>query len=200
MRILEPALIAAIRLLAGATPRWHGSEPSFRQRVYFANHASHLDFLFIHAALPPNLRRHVRPVAAADYWNKSALRRYLMNEVFHGVLLDRKAWQVNPLEPCLAALNQGDSLIIFPEGTRGSGQSLQAFKPGIAHLAKWKPDVELVPVWIDNAYRILPKGFFFPVPLLCSVSFGAPLFWRDGDTIENFLRQAHASLQALCPR
>jgi 1-acyl-sn-glycerol-3-phosphate acyltransferase len=200
MRIVEPALVAAIRLLAGATPRWQGCEPSFTQRVYFANHASHLDFLFIHAALPPTLRRHVRPVAAADYWSKTALRRRLMREVFHGVLLDRKAWQINPLEPCLEALSRGDSLILFPEGTRGSGQTLQPFKPGLAHLAKLKPKVELVPAWIDNAYRILPKGFFFPVPLLCSVSFGAPLLWKDGDTIESFLQRAHASLESLCPR
>ncbi len=200
MRILEPLLVNAMRLLTGATPRWLGCGPSHAQRVYFANHSSHLDFLLIYAALPARLRRHVRPVAAADYWNKTPLRRHLMRNVFHGVLLDRQTWQVNPLESCLQALNQGDSLILFPEGARGSGERLQPFKPGLAHLAKRNPNVEFVPVWIDNAYRILPKGFLFPVPLLCSLTFGAPQKWKDNQSVEDFLSQSFASLQSLSPR
>jgi hypothetical protein len=200
MNLLEPILVSAIRLLTGATPRWLGCEPSHAQRIYFANHTSHLDFLLLYAALPSHLRRHVRPVAAADYWQRNALRRYLMREVFRGVLLDRHSWQVNPLEPCLAALSRGDSLIYFPEGTRGAGESLQPFKPGIAHLAKRCPTVELVPVWIDNSYRILPKGFFLPVPLLCSLSFGTPLRWKDSLTVDAFLEELRRSLASLCPR
>lgn len=200
MRLLEPLLVHSIRLLTGATPRWLGCDPSHAQRVYFANHASHLDFLLLYAALPPHLRLHVRPVAAADYWNKTPLRRHLMQNVFHGVLLDRQSWQVNPLEPCLEALSKGDSLILFPEGTRGSGEKLQPFKPGLAHLAKRKPTVEFIPVWIDNAYRILPKGFLFPVPLLCSLTFGAPQRWNESQSLEEFLRQSHAALESLSPR
>lgn len=200
MNFLEPLLVTGIRLLTGATPRWLGCDPSHAQRVYFANHSSHLDFLLLYASLPPHLRLHVRPVAAADYWNKTKLRRHLMHQVFHGVLLDRHSWQVNPLEPCLQALAKGDSLILFPEGTRGSGESLQPFKPGLAHLAKLKPGVEFIPVWIDNAYRILPKGFLFPVPLLCSLTFGAPLRWKQDSTIEDFTHQAHTALLNLCPR
>jgi 1-acyl-sn-glycerol-3-phosphate acyltransferase len=198
--MVEGILIHAVRLLAGAHARWQGCGPSPEQRIYAANHSSHLDFLLLSSALPEPLRRRTRPVAAAEYWTSGRVRRYLIQDVFRCVLLGRQSFQLNPLDAVGTALRQGDSLIFFPEGTRGPGDNLQPLKPGIFHLARWFPEIDIVPVWIDNSYRILPKGFAIPVPLLSSMTFGAPLRWKDGQQQEQFLDELRASLEALRPR
>jgi 1-acyl-sn-glycerol-3-phosphate acyltransferase len=197
---IEWVLIVSVRLLSGAQPRWQGCTPSPGQRIYVANHSSHLDALLLFSALPAPLRHRTRPVAAAKYWSAGPLRRYLIHSIFRGILVGGEgSSQLNPLEPVARALRQGDSLIFFPEGTRGSGEKLQPLKPGIAHLARWFPDIDIIPVWIDNSYRILPKGFAIPVPLLCSISFGAPLRWKNGQQKEEFLDQLRKELEALQP-
>ncbi len=178
------ALLAAIaRLITGTNARWIGCAPDSRQRVYFANHTSNLDALVIWASLPPLLRDRTRPVAARDYWVKGKLRRYLANHVFNAVLIERKnpTPHDNPLADMLNALGDRNSLIIFPEGGRQTGTEMAPFKGGLFHLAKDRPDVELVPVLIENLNRILPKGEFLPVPLLGSVSFGAPIRLEAGE-------------------
>lgn len=197
---LEWMLLRAVRFLAGAQARWQGCAPAAGQRIYVANHSSHLDFVLLSSALPPDLRRRTRPVAAAEYWTAGPLRRYLIRAVFRGVLVERERFRLNPLEPVLDAVRRGDSLIVFPEGTRGPGAALQPLKPGIFYVARQFPAVDLVPVWIDNAYRILPKGFAFPVPLLCSMTFGAPLRAREGEAQEDFLARVRAALEALRPK
>jgi 1-acyl-sn-glycerol-3-phosphate acyltransferase len=197
---IEGILIRAARLLAGAQARWEGCGPAPEQRIYVANHSSHLDFMLLSSALPETLRRRTRPVAAAEYWTSGPVRRYLIQNVFRCVLLGRRGFQLNPLEPVASALHQGDSLIFFPEGTRGPGDKLQPLKPGIFHLARWFPGVDIVPVWIDNSYRILPKGFAIPVPLLSSMTFGAPLRWKEAQRQEEFLAELREALEALRPR
>ena len=189
------------KLVTGVRPVWRGSVPDPKQRVYFANHRSHGDFVLIWASLPPYLRRLTRPVAGADYWLTSALRRYIANRVFRGVLIDRKAsrTQPNPIELMGNALTAGDSLIIFPEGTRNLGEDLLPFKSGIYHLAKAHPEAELIPVWIENLGRVMPKGSFVPAPLLCSLTFGAPMSVVPDETKEVFLERARAALLNLSP-
>ena len=116
-------------------------------------------------------------MAGSDYWNKSALRRYIISRVFNGVLIDRERKNPvdNPLQPMLDALEKGDSLIIFPEGTRNLEEGLLPFKSGLYHLAKRYPQAQVIPVWIANLNRVMPKGRVLPLPLLCTTSFGAPL-------------------------
>jgi 1-acyl-sn-glycerol-3-phosphate acyltransferase len=169
-RIVALLITVSTRLLTGAQPRWVGCMPCDTQRIYFANHTSHVDFLLIWSVLPGRLRHRTRPVAALDYWNHGALRRYLAAHVFRGVLVTRghADREHNPIEVLLKALDNGASLILFPEGTRGPGREVQLFKPGLYHLAEARPDVELVPVWIDNSYRVMPKGLPLPIPLLKS--------------------------------
>jgi 1-acyl-sn-glycerol-3-phosphate acyltransferase len=198
--ILELIILGSVRLLTGAQARWQGCAPTAQQRIYYANHTSHLDFVMVASALPALLRRQIRPVAAAEYWTAGPLRRYLIHTVFRGVLVERERRSLNPLEPVLEALRGGASLIIFPEGTRGTGDSLQPFKPGIFHIAKMHPSVNLVPVWIDNSYRIMPKGFLFPVPLLCSMTFGEPIRWDGKQSQEEFLLRISTALESLCPQ
>lgn len=196
------ALCGFAKLLTGVRAVWRGSMPDdTRQRVYFANHRSHGDFVLIWAALPEHLRSRTRPVAGADYWQAGALRRYLANRVFRGVLIARKVDRrhANPIELMGAALAAGDSLIIFPEGTRNPGDTLLPFKSGIYHLAKAHPEVELVPVWIENLGRVMPKGTFVPVPLLCSLTFGQALSLTPDEARDNFLERARQALLALAP-
>ncbi len=197
--IAKASLILLVRVLTGVRVHWRGAEPVAKQRVYFANHTSNLDALVIWAALPEALRTQTRPVAAHDYWSPGFVRPYLAKRVLNAVLIERKNVTVknNPLTPMLAALDEGCSLIIFPEGGRMAGGAPAPFKSGIHHLATKRPEVEFVPVWIDNVNRVLPKGEIFPVPMLGSVTVGTPLTLAEGESKESFMQRAHQALCAL---
>jgi 1-acyl-sn-glycerol-3-phosphate acyltransferase len=201
MRIVAPALAGAltgfVRLLTGATARWTGCAPAHTQRIYFANHRSHADFVLIWASLPSELRRMTRPVAGGDYWEKDAVRRFIIHEVLRGVCIDRsrQAGSEDPVEVIVNALNGGDSLILFPEGTRNtSDELLLPLRSGLFNVATRRPDVELVPVWMENLGRVLPKGETIPVPLLCSVTFGTPLRVGGGEDRKAFLERSRQAL------
>ena len=189
------------RLLTGVRPIWRGVAPNRRQRIYFANHRSHGDFLLLWSALPVDLRTHTRPVAAADYWLGGHLRRYVSQRVFHCVLINREANRTagNPIEQMSEAIAAGDSLILFPEGTRNLGDELLPFKSGLYHLAKACPEVELIPVWIENLGRVMPKGSFIPAPLLCTLIFGEALQLQTEEKRDVFLERARNALLAIAP-
>ena len=201
-RLVASLIIGFVRLLTGAQAFWRGGRPNAAQRIFFANHASHGDFVLLWASLPPWLRRRTRPVAGADYWNKSALRHFIGGRVFRAVLIDRerKEGSPDPVEQMVAALAGGDSLILFPEGTRNTTDAvLLPFKSGLFHLANRYPGAELVPVWINNLARVMPKGQPIPIPLLCTVTFGASLPRIDGEDKVAFLERARAAMLALRP-
>jgi len=200
-RLLGSLLCGFARLLTGVRALWLGCEPAPRTRVYFANHRSHGDFVLIWASLPPDLRRRTRPVAGADYWLTTPLRRFLIERVFNGVCIDRRPERhgPNPVEQMGTALAAGESLILFPEGTRNMGDGLLPFKSGLHHLARAHPEAELVPVWIENLGRVMPKGSLIPVPLLCTLSFGPPLTPVEGESRDAFLTRARAALLDLAP-
>jgi 1-acyl-sn-glycerol-3-phosphate acyltransferase len=209
------SLLAAVaRGISGVQVQWAGCEPDERQRIYFANHTSHLDFVVLWSALPSEIRAHTRPIAAKDYWEETSLRLYLAKNVFHAVLLERGAMGKSKtpeegrfvgrslIEDMATALGQENSLILFPEGTRGTGEKVGPFRAGLYHLAERRPDVELVPAFLDNLNRILPKGEFLPVPMLSLLTFGKPLHLEAGEEKEAFLeraREAVASLRRIGP-
>jgi 1-acyl-sn-glycerol-3-phosphate acyltransferase len=190
-----------IQLITGAQARWVGSVPSAERRIYFANHTSNLDFPVIWASLPADLRQRTRPIAARDYWDSSRLRRYLAKDVFNAILIERHkvTARENPLLPMEEALDAGDSLIIFPEGTRALDDDapMNPFKPGLYHLAKRHPDVQLVPVYLENLNRILPKGDLLLVPLLAAVTFGPAIKLEPGENKLLFLDRARSAVAAL---
>ena len=191
-------LLGIVRVLTGAQARWYGCPPKAEQRIYFANHQSHADLVMIWAALPHELRAITRPVAARDYWTKSPLRRWITTAVFNAVYVDReRKGEGDPLAPLEEALERGDSIILFPEGTRGDGEEPQAFRSGLYSLATRFPDVVLVPAWIDNIQRVMPKGEVVPVPILCSVTFGKPIRVEPGEERRAFLDRARGAVIAL---
>ncbi len=196
------ALLLFVRLVTAARAVWQGSAPDLTQRIYFANHTSNGDFVLLWAVLPPPVRERTRPVAAADYWLVSPLRRFIGRDVFDAVLIDRRpeARTADPVEQMAEAVGQGSSLILFPEGGRNSSdQPLLPFKSGLFHLASRCPGVDLVPVWIANLNRVMPKGEVIPVPLICTVTFGEPLRLFPGEEKDGFLHRAEAALLALRP-
>ena len=194
-------LLASIaRLITGAQGHWKGCPPKAEQRIYFANHQSHFDWVLIWAALPRDLRAGTRPIAARDYWTKTRFKQWLTTEVFHAVYVSRqRSEDEDPLDPLLEALERGDSLVIFPEGTRSNRDEPMPFKSGLFHLAERHPEVPLVPTWIDNVQRVMPKGEVVPVPVLCTVTFGAPIHLQAGEDKRDFLERARAAVIAQRP-
>jgi 1-acyl-sn-glycerol-3-phosphate acyltransferase len=197
-KIMSLFLLGLIRLLTGAQARWWGCPPMAEQRIYFANHQSHADLVMIWAALPLELRGITRPIAAKDYWTKTPFKQWITTHVFNAIYVDRaRVADQDPLEPLIDALNNGDSIILFPEGTRGHAEEPQPFKSGLYNLALKFPDVKLIPAWINNVQRVMPKGEVVPVPILCSVTFGAPIRIEPDEDHRAFLDRARAAVIAL---
>lgn len=197
-KLMSFFLLGLVRVLTGAQARWYGCPPKAEQRIYFANHQSHADLVMIWAALPEELRSITRPIAAKDYWTTSPFKKWITTEVFNAVYVDReRVGDQDPLAPLIQALDSGNSIILFPEGTRGHAEEPQAFKAGLYNLAMKFPQVVLVPAWINNIQRVMPKGEVVPVPVLCSVTFGAPITVAPGEERRAFLDRARQCVMAL---
>ncbi len=198
--ITGSAITLFARLVTAPRAIWAGIEPVQKQRVYFANHTSNADFVLLWTVLPPALRYRTRPVAALDYWLKTPLRAFIGRDVFNAVLIDRRPEErvADPVALMGEALAEGSSLIIFPEGVRNMGdEALLPFRTGLYHLARQNPDVDLVPVWISNLNRVMPKGEIVPLPLICTLTFGTALHLGEGEDKAAFLARSHAALLAL---
>ena len=198
-RTIASLLAFTARVISGASARWVDCQPDTCQRVYFANHTSHLDALVLWSALPAEVRRLTRPVAARDYWERGWVRRYLANRIFHALLIDRRNIKVHrsPVDEMLRTIGDRYSLIVFPEGHRNTADELAPFKSGLYYLAKKRPDLELVPAYIDNLNRVLPRGEFLPVPLLSCITFGPPMWLEHGETKSEFLQRARDAVLRL---
>ncbi len=194
------------RIVSGARAQWIGCRPLTAQRIYYANHSSHLDFILLWSALPQEIRCVTRPVAARDYWEATAWRRRLAVNVFNAVLIDRKFVRttsvgsnrrkgiMKSIDDMGDAMADSHSLILFPEGTRGDGSRIGSFKGGLYELARRRGDVDLIPVFLENLNRILPKGEFLLLPLICSVNFGTPIRLQNGEKKAAFLERARKAI------
>ena len=198
MKLTAPLLAFVAKVLSGATTRWVDCQPDTCQRIYFANHTSHLDALVVWASLPTDVRQLTRPVAAKDYWDSGAIRRYLSG-CFNALLIDRTKIKVHnsPVDFLLREMGELHSIIVFPEGGRNTTGELKNFKSGIYYLGKKRPDLELVPVYIDNLNRVLPRGEFLPVPLLSCITFGRPIWLEPGESKTSFLTRARRAVLEL---
>jgi 1-acyl-sn-glycerol-3-phosphate acyltransferase len=202
--MMSAVLAAASRVVSGANAEWRCERTSDHQRIYFANHSSHLDFVVIWSALPPDQRPLARPVAGQDYWNRGPVRRYLSRRVFNAVLIERNASGMQDVAAAARAsiarmaeeMGSRYSLIVFPEGTRSVNGEVAKFKSGLYHLSALRPDAELVPVHLENLNRILPKGESLPVPMLSRLVFGPALTADRTESKDDFLARArHALIQ-----
>jgi 1-acyl-sn-glycerol-3-phosphate acyltransferase len=197
------AIVVFARAVTAVRAIWPEEGLPSRPCVYFANHSSHGDFVLVWTVLPPRLRRQARPVAGAEYWLKSRLNRFIGRDVFNAVLIARERDQrtEDPVTQMAAAIDAGSSLILFPEGTRNQSDApLLPFKSGIFHLAAARPDIELVPVWINNLNRVMPKGEIVPIPLICTVTFGSALRLVSDEAKDTFLERMQTALLALSPK
>jgi 1-acyl-sn-glycerol-3-phosphate acyltransferase len=200
-RLTGWTIAAVARIVSGYTVRWLGCAPDTRQRVYFANHTSHLDAVVLWSALPRDIRSLTRPVAALDYWGGSSFRRFLAKS-FNALLIDRKEIKVHqsPVELMIREIGDIYSLIVFPEGSRSTDGEMSEFKSGLYYLAKKRPDLELIPVYMENLNRILPRGEVAPVPLLSSISIGDPISLQVGEAKADFLARARQAVKSLKDR
>lgn len=188
---ISSILISTLRLLIGVNARWE-REPNFdKQCIYFANHTSHMDTLAIMSALPKVARRVTKPVAAADYWGKNKLLAFISQKGLNAVLIERnQKIGEQALLPVIEAISAGHSVIIFPEGTRSSEALPSTFKSGIYKLHQQFPEVELVPVYLENFHRAMPKGKKVPLPILCTIRIGVPMEKMVGEEKGAFLERA----------
>lgn len=200
-RLTATAIIWFSRFITAVQGFWPGGAPDKRQAVYFANHTSNGDTILLWSVLPADVRMRTRPVAAADYWLNHPVKKFIGEKVFNCVLIQRdpeKRTQ-DPVEQMAAALDDGSSLILFPEGTRNTKPEMLPFKPGLFHLAQQRSRVPLVPVWIENLNRVLPKGEVIPLPFICTVRFGEPMKLNEGEDKAAFLKRAESAVLALNP-
>ncbi len=199
MTLTSHGIVILAKLFSGFTVRWVDCQPDTCQRIYFANHTSHLDAVVLWSALPRKLRNITRPVAAKDYWSSSWLKRH-MAQSFNALLIDRTEIKVHrsPIDIMLQQMGDIYSLIVFPEGGRSSSDDeMGTFKSGLYYMGKKRPDLELVPVYIDNVNRILPRGEVLPVPLLSCITIGPPIFLEAGEPKQAFLDRARDSVRRL---
>jgi len=197
---VKKSLIVLARIVSGATVLWYESQPDDScQRVYFANHTSHLDALVIWAALPSAIREKTRMVAAQDYWDAGPVRRYFAKSILKTILIEREnvSFKNTPVKVMADEIQNEYSLILFPEGGRSQDGSLSEFKSGLYYLCKRRPDLELIPIYLNNLNSILPRGKKLPVPMLSRVIFGPPMWLEMGERKESFLERARNAVLKL---
>src|SRR5438045_9053823 len=204
MHPLASVIAAVARGISGVQVRWAGCRREQKQRHYLAKHSSHLEFVVLWSALPGQGRAQTRPVAAKDYWEKG-VRAYLAQKVCRAVLVRRGGTaQAGNREEARAAaravtdrlaevMGETESLMLFQEGTRGTGDTIAPFRSGLYYLAKRKPEVELVPAYLENFDRILPKGEVLPVPLISLLTFGGPIHVGEAEVKHEFMERASAA-------
>jgi len=186
-----------LMLMLGTHVRGRDMLPTKGPAIIIANHNSHLDTMTIIAMFPMRLLPKIRPVAAMDYFMRNGLMAWFATNIIGIIPIVRggHAAGVNPLAPCEEALDRGEILIIFPEGSRGEPEKLQQFKKGVAHLAKARPGTPVHPLFMHGLGKALPKDSILIVPFNCDVAAGEPFTWKG--SIEGFMETLQARMTAL---
>ena len=184
-----------VLLIVGVNVRHHEKLVSSQPAIIVANHNSHLDTMVLISLFPLKLLKKIRPVAAADYFLRNKLLSWFALKIIGIIPISRNIGKSkeDPLAGCSQALEQGEILIFFPEGTRGEPEKITSFKTGIAHLAKGYPKVPVIPVFLYGLGKALPRGECILIPFFCDVVVGDQLFWTGSsaefmDKLENTMR------------
>jgi 1-acyl-sn-glycerol-3-phosphate acyltransferase len=183
-----------VLLVLGLNVRGRDKLPSKGPAIIVANHNSHLDTLTLISLLPLSLLRKVRPVAALDYFLKTKWLAWFATRII-GILPISREVGGNPLALPNAALERGEILILFPEGSRGEPEHIAEFKRGVALLVKANPDVPVIPVFMHGLGKSLPKGKWVIVPFILDIFIGEPVPFRD-DT-KRFMADLRQSVDQL---
>ena len=186
-----------ILVALGLTVRHRQRLPSDGPAVLAGNHNSNLDALAIMSLMPLRLLPKLRPVAAMDYFYTSRLRGWFANNIVGIIPVKRGSGKEggNPLQLAEEALERGEILVIFPEGTRGEPETLQAFKKGIGHLAHAHPKVPVVPIFMHGLGKALPRGSMLLVPFNVTVNVGEPVYGTD--SYAEFVSKLERAMTAL---
>jgi 1-acyl-sn-glycerol-3-phosphate acyltransferase len=186
-----------LTIMLGTNVRGRENLPVKGPAIIVANHNSHLDTLTIMTMFPLRDLPKLRPVAAMDYFMRTNVMAWFATNIIGIIPIVRGGHDAhaNPLAPCEDALDRGEILIIFPEGSRGEPEHLSQFKKGVAHLAKARPDVPVHPLFMHGLGKALPKDSFLIVPFNCDVVAGEPFRWNGA--IETFMETLQTRMAAL---
>lgn len=197
--------LAFLMLIAGPLARFFtGADVIGRERlpktgpaIIAANHNSHFDTLLLLTLFPPRTMGRLRPAAAADYFLRGPVIGWFSRNLIGIVPVNRASGgNEDVLAPAREALANGDIVLIFPEGTRGdASDAMGRLKHGVAKLVEACPGTPVIPIWLEGAGRVLPKGAVLPVPMNCTVLVGEALAW-GGDRV-SFMESLRERLEAL---
>ena len=185
-----------VYLFLGVNVRHSERLPRRGPAIIVANHNSHLDTIVLMCLFPMRMLRLLRPVAAADYFLRRRLLAWFSLEIMGIIPIDRRVRASHdPLETSVEALDRGEILILFPEGSRGEPEVLNEFKAGVAHLVKRRPAVPVIPVYLHGLGKSLPRGEALLVPFICDAFVGEPLTWQGNK--EQFMHELNDRMTAL---
>ncbi len=145
--------------------------PGERGFIVAANHSSHIDWLLLNVNLTGVIKKHLHIFATKKYYDNPFFR--FLVELSQSIWVDMKE-RARTLFVALEYLKKGESLLIFPEGTRSPDGKIRKGQTGIAALAL-TAKVPIVPVGLVNTHKILPRGAFFPRFTRCEINIGEPL-------------------------
>ncbi len=171
-----------------------------KQFIIVANHNSHLDTITLMASLPSYILPNVKPVAAVDHFGKSRFSTWLSNTFINTLLINRKRDKENlendPIHKMISAIDQGFSLILFPEGTRGEPEKEQKLKGGIGLILEQRPDILIVPAYMKGMGKAMPKGDSLIIPFNSKLVYGKPKRIKF-DTVQDVLNQIENDFKEL---
>ena len=169
-----------VLILLGLNIRRKNLLPKSGPAIIVANHNSHLDTMVLISLFPLSLLPNVRPVAAADYFLKNKYMAWFSQKIIGIIPVTRGGGTKfkDPLEPCYEALERGEILILFPEGTRGEPEKISDFKKGVSWIVEKYPDAPVTPIFIHGLGKAMGKSDFLPVPFFCDIFVGSPLAYK----------------------
>ena len=169
-----------------------------KQFIIIANHNSHMDTMAIMSAIPSRYIHRVHPIAARDFFGGSLFKKFLMRYLVNATLIkrDRTDPENDPIDSMDKMLKKSRSLILYPEGSRGIPGVMSNFKKGLGYLIQRNPDVDVIPVYLDNVYKTLPKGKKLILPYNCSINFGEPIKFNSYE-LEDILESSEKAINKL---
>lgn len=187
-----------LRIFIGLKYFNNKSLKNIKQFILVANHNSHMDTMAIMSAIPSRFIHRVHPIAARDFFGNNFIQKFLMRYLVNATLIrrDREDPNRDPINDMNKMLQKQRSLILFPEGSRGIPGIMSNFKTGLGYLVQKNPSIDVIPVYLDDVYKTLPKGKKLILPYNCSITFGKPIDFKSYE-MEDILETAEKEILKL---